>query len=134
MRDVSWQDRAACAGESVDRFFPDRSDQFGIAAALAVCDSCEVTTECLLDAVSTGERFGVRGGVVLNKMPPAKLRDLIPVRPRGVPPVKGGRACHWCGSGIRASRLNSRYCSEDCTRDAQNHRARERRAARRGAA
>jgi hypothetical protein len=54
---VTWRDRAACAGSSVDFFDPQQTN-----AALAICAGCHVRDECLTDAYDRNDRLGVRGG------------------------------------------------------------------------
>ena len=63
-----WRTRAACLGTDHDTFFPDRGDTTGADAALRICATCPVTTECL-NAALTEEgslagayRHGIRGG------------------------------------------------------------------------
>jgi WhiB family transcriptional regulator, redox-sensing transcriptional regulator len=63
-----WVLLAACRGKTELFFPPDisesRSDRRRREArAKVVCDSCEVRTECLTEAVESGERFGIWGGL-----------------------------------------------------------------------
>lgn len=69
----AWHARAACHpdnGHDPDLWFPESRDgqlRSRIAArAIAVCNTCPVRTQCLTDAIESGERFGVRGGVDLE--------------------------------------------------------------------
>ena len=57
---VPWQAFALCAEVDPEIFFPDKGSSS--APAKRVCMGCEVRTECLEDALRTGERYGVRGG------------------------------------------------------------------------
>ena len=63
-----WRDRAACLGDDHDAFFPHRDDATGTDAALRVCATCPVATECLEAALAkegnlAGQyRYGIRGG------------------------------------------------------------------------
>jgi hypothetical protein len=59
---------AACAFEDPDLFFPD-GDAEAEAKALAICASCPVRMPCYLRAVQNGERYGVWGGVNLEREP-----------------------------------------------------------------
>jgi hypothetical protein len=62
-----WDERAACVDlpSGPDAYFPD-DGQLPSAAALAVCHSCPVVTECLAAALihesRSGDRFGWWGG------------------------------------------------------------------------
>lgn len=65
---MSWQDRAACDGQPVNLFFPDRgqSDK----RAKEICQKCPVTQECL-DLARRNERdsarFGIYGGLTADE-------------------------------------------------------------------
>lgn len=95
--DDRWRDEAACLTADPDMFFPEPGDHATAAKAIAVCQSCPVTDACLRDALATGERHGIRGG--LNPQRRARLRtdrrrgihrtacDSTPRRPR---PVEAG--------------------------------------------
>lgn len=57
----SWQDEAACQGADIDLFFSlDDHDQ---RQALEYCKGCPVQQECLRDAISHGEMYGIWGGM-----------------------------------------------------------------------
>jgi hypothetical protein len=61
-----WQDFAACAGRT-DLFFPDKSDDIGIAQARHIClTECKVREACWEYAVLTHQKDGVWGGVFLE--------------------------------------------------------------------
>lgn len=60
--DTSWMDDGACAGADPDLFFPLRGDNDAVAAAKAVCATCQVRVECLEYALENSERFGIWGG------------------------------------------------------------------------
>lgn len=65
---TDWRDRAACLGTDDDTFFPDRGDEAGTDAALRICATCPVTTQCLTTALTEEGnlagpyRHGIRGG------------------------------------------------------------------------
>lgn len=59
--DLSWQDNANCRGANADLFFPERGAS--TRTAKAICRECQVRVECLEFAVSTGEKFGIWGGM-----------------------------------------------------------------------
>lgn len=89
----SWRQRAACAGAPVELWFPDRGEN--AAAAKQVCwDECPVREECLADAIATGERFGIRGG-----MNPGERR----AHERGTPAPQPGRPRKPIAHGQRES-------------------------------
>jgi WhiB family redox-sensing transcriptional regulator len=58
---LAWQDRANCKGANADLFFPERGAS--TRAAKAICRECQVREECLEFAITTGEKFGIWGGL-----------------------------------------------------------------------
>ncbi len=58
---MDWHDRANCAGVDPDLFFPERGES--PREAKQVCRGCVVREDCLAFAISSGERFGVWGGM-----------------------------------------------------------------------
>jgi WhiB family redox-sensing transcriptional regulator len=61
--DAGWREDAACQTADPDLFFPEPGDHVSAARAIAVCETCPVTDACLRDALATGERYGIRGGL-----------------------------------------------------------------------
>jgi WhiB family redox-sensing transcriptional regulator len=59
--DLSWQDYANCRGADADLFFPERGAS--TRKAKAICAACDVRQECLDYAISSGEKFGIWGGM-----------------------------------------------------------------------
>jgi WhiB family redox-sensing transcriptional regulator len=59
--DLEWQDHANCKGANADLFFPERGAS--TRAAKAICRECLVRDECLEFAITTGEKFGIWGGM-----------------------------------------------------------------------
>ncbi len=59
--DLSWQDGANCRGGKADLFFPERGAS--TRSAKAICRECAVRADCLEFAISTGEKFGIWGGM-----------------------------------------------------------------------
>jgi WhiB family redox-sensing transcriptional regulator len=57
-----WRDDAACLGEDIHLFFPERS-QVQANQAKAICANCQVRSDCLDEAIHNGERFGIWGGL-----------------------------------------------------------------------
>lgn len=61
---MEWLDRAACAGEDPEMFFPVGGSGPALREARAakkVCHRCPVVTECLEWALQTGQTTGVWG-------------------------------------------------------------------------
>lgn len=58
---ADWRDQANCLGMDPDLFFPPHG---GMTAEVKLtCDRCPVRRACLIDALETRERHGIRGGV-----------------------------------------------------------------------
>lgn len=70
----NWQDLALCAETDPEAFFPEKGGS--VREALKVCAHCDVTAECLADALDRGERYGVRGGTSEHQR-----RKMMPRRP-----------------------------------------------------
>lgn len=79
-----WLDQARCRDTEPELFFPPSEDETvpavatQVAAAKAVCAGCPVWAECLAWAVTTGQAFGVWGGLTA-----AERRRLARNRVRG---------------------------------------------------
>jgi WhiB family redox-sensing transcriptional regulator len=61
-----WRSRGACRGHVPELFFPDNDEPLArvqAGTAKAVCRSCPVAGICLAWALSTGQSFGVWGGL-----------------------------------------------------------------------
>jgi WhiB family redox-sensing transcriptional regulator len=69
--EIEWQDRALCASEDPDAFFPEKGGS--VQAAKRVCLQCTVRVECLEYALTHDKRFGVWGG--LSERERRRLRD-----------------------------------------------------------
>lgn len=61
MTDRTWWDRANCLGLDPDPFFPERGGSTD--DARDVCRGCVVRAECLEYALTTGQKFGIWGGM-----------------------------------------------------------------------
>ena len=64
----SWQDDAACRGESLDLFFPMDGERGAgrdvrERKAKEICAQCPVRSECLDYAISRPEKYGTWGGL-----------------------------------------------------------------------
>ena len=57
----SWFAHAACAGADIETFFPSRGED--CRDARLICDGCPVREACLDFALTTGQAFGVWGGL-----------------------------------------------------------------------
>jgi len=57
----TWRDSANCLGANSDLFFPEWGESGS--EAKKICSECMVIGECLDDAVTMVERFGIRGGM-----------------------------------------------------------------------
>jgi hypothetical protein len=98
-----WRRRAACRHADPELFFPPVGDSQTAAAAVAVCRSCLVIDACLRDALATGERHGIRGGLtgIERRKLLAARRRLVRRLAGQVPPARDGRG-RWCSSGAAA--------------------------------
>jgi len=61
LSETPWQASANCLGVDPDLFFPERGGS--TREAKEVCAGCVVRDECLDYALSTGEKFGIWGGL-----------------------------------------------------------------------
>lgn len=76
-----WSELAACVGEDPELWFPDTGGGCvaSVVEAKRICGMCEVSTQCLRDALAEEHGFGkesrsgIRGG--LNREERAKLDD-----------------------------------------------------------
>jgi WhiB family redox-sensing transcriptional regulator len=59
--DLEWQDGANCKGANADLFFPERGAS--TRTAKGICRECSVRADCLEFAITTGEKFGIWGGM-----------------------------------------------------------------------
>ena len=59
--DLAWHDGANCKGANADLFFPERGAS--TRTAKTICRECLVREECLEFAITTGEKFGIWGGM-----------------------------------------------------------------------
>ena len=57
---VDWRARGACADLAPDLFFPEPGEPAD--EALAACAGCRVRRECLTEALTNREAYGVWGG------------------------------------------------------------------------
>lgn len=58
---MTWREEAACLNLPVDPFFPEQGQS--AAPAKKICATCPVRNECLDYAMTTGQEYGVWGGL-----------------------------------------------------------------------
>jgi len=58
---LSWQTDALCAQTDPESFFPEKGGS--TRDAKRICESCEVSGQCLEYALANDERFGIWGGL-----------------------------------------------------------------------
>jgi WhiB family redox-sensing transcriptional regulator len=63
--DPKWWERANCLGTDSEAFFPEKGGT--PAPAKRICRGCDVRRECLEDALTHDERYGVRGGMTFHE-------------------------------------------------------------------
>lgn len=103
---TGWRDRAECRGLDPALFVPDVGTD--PRPALAVCERCPVTGDCLAELLD--EPLVVAGGYTAAQR--VALRRGLPVPP----PVPGlqMKSCRECGEEFEPGHGNERYCSPDC--------------------
>lgn len=67
---LAWQADALCAQTDPEAFFPEKGGS--TREAKRICESCEVSSQCLDYALKNDERFGIWGG--LSERERRKLR------------------------------------------------------------
>jgi WhiB family redox-sensing transcriptional regulator len=60
LRQPSWMELAACAGQTIEVFFPAKGQT--ATSARAICSTCKVQQECLDYARSDSDTMGFWGG------------------------------------------------------------------------
>jgi WhiB family transcriptional regulator, redox-sensing transcriptional regulator len=91
---ADWRSLSACRDTDPELFFPLSSwgpGQVQIASAKAICAHCEVRSDCLRFALSSGQEFGVWGGTSEDERRALRRAQLV-LRPRPVAePAKRSR-------------------------------------------
>lgn len=120
-----WREEAACAGVDPELFYPDkRSDHERIRSAKMICRNCEVSTQCLSEALSIGEPHGIWGGYMPDEREVIRAARGLPFRkppeifPHG---TAAGYARH-----ARAGQIACRACVRAHTRDRREWKERNR--------
>jgi WhiB family redox-sensing transcriptional regulator len=58
---AEWQELALCSQTDPEAFFPENGGSSR--QAKLICGQCDVQAECLEDALTKNERYGIRGGL-----------------------------------------------------------------------
>lgn len=112
MTNLDWRDRAACATEDPDLFFPVGTGEASVLQtqqAKAVCQRCPVTSTCLDWALTTGQNAGVWGGLSEDerRASPARKPRSRQLRPCGTRAAyqrhlyRGEQPCELCQAANR---------------------------------
>jgi WhiB family redox-sensing transcriptional regulator len=105
----SWHARAACRGVDPEMFFPKQgANQHQIAKCKAICGACPVRAECLNEALSNFEAWGIFGGMTRDeRREEAKRRGLTR-------PHHGGQPTPECGTEGGYQRHRRTTFTEPC--------------------
>jgi WhiB family redox-sensing transcriptional regulator len=110
---TSWHENAACRKVSPDLFFPEGATN--IDAAKALCQSCEVRPDCLDFALTTGQEYGIWGGLEPSERKRRKKYLVVACNRCGrtfVWPIEGGQRPRFCSAVcLRAARAATRQRS-----------------------
>lgn len=104
---LDWRRSANCLGVDPDLFYPERGGSKELQAeqlrqAKAVCASCTVRPQCLVDALERQEVFGVWGG--LSERERRRLRRKLPRWAR----------CARCGNRYEKTTPGQKFCGAEC--------------------
>lgn len=110
IRDTTWRAEASCHGADPDLWYPRRFDAATEQAAKAICATCPVRHQCLIEALEHNEGFGIWGG--LSETDRRTLRRQLP---RWV-------HCSVCGRRYTQTRRKQRTCGDDCPGRSENRR------------
>lgn len=106
-----WSERAQCKGYPTELFFPLRDRGGGVEEAKAVCAVCGVRSECLADALATGDTHAVRGGYTAIER--RRIEDGARLR---------RTRCSYCGIPFTFFHEGGRtpnYCNERCAHESR---------------
>lgn len=93
---MTWREQALCRDEPSDIFFPTTGQL--ATTALAFCQACQVTDQCLDYAMKANEPTGVWGG--LTEIERRRRRQGV------------RRMCGECGGIVEYPK--TRFCSDEC--------------------
>lgn len=116
-----WRQRAACRLLPDDQtfiFWPGRGDSVTLGAARTVCLSCPVAQDCLDWALTNGEH-GVWGGTSDKQRKEMRNGRRPAVAPR--PPTVEVKTCRHCGTPLRPTANQSKFCSRSCAMLHRHH-------------
>lgn len=103
---MTWHARANCLGVNPEVFYPERGDMAAFRTAVAICQGCPVTEQCLEENMA--EKDGVFAGMSGRQR-------------REYRSVHGMRAnCLHCGTEFRLRNTTSGFCSPECKK-ARHH-------------
>jgi WhiB family redox-sensing transcriptional regulator len=104
-----WRRLAACGGIDPNIFFPPYYNAAHAKKALRICSECPVRLECLKDAVTEYQEFGIFGGTTPNERKRLVYGNGRPPRATKRPPPVPGTAGH----SMQHRKLGEPQC-EDC--------------------
>ena len=108
---MTWHQEANCLGVDAEVFFPTRGDTAGFLAAVAICQGCPVTQQCLEE--NAFEKDGVFGGMSgRQRREWRKTADI-------------GRPCLHCGDKFRPYSAQQLLCSDECKKARHDERKAE---------
>jgi WhiB family redox-sensing transcriptional regulator len=90
---VDWRSLSACRDTDPELFFPLSAwgpGQAQIASAKAICAHCQVSSDCLRFALSSGQEFGVWGGTSEDERLAMRRAQLVLTPRPGADPVNRG--------------------------------------------
>lgn len=103
---MTWHAEANCLGVDAEVFFPERGDMAAFRTAVAICQGCPVTEQCLEE--NAYEKDGVYGGMSgRQRREWRKTADI-------------GRPCLHCGEKFTPRHAQHLLCSDDCKK-ARHH-------------
>lgn len=101
---IGWRRRAACTGEDLELFFPFGSDGPPLTQveAKAICARCPVREACLRYAVTTGQGYGIWGGLIEDERRGLRYPEQL----SGLPGGTGATLASTSTGTARASEVN----------------------------
>ncbi|MEU8537109.1 WhiB family transcriptional regulator [Streptomyces parvulus] len=76
MSSLDWMARAACIGVDTRAFYANgKHSREQVNAAKKVCNACPVRAQCAAYAITTGEKWGVWGGMTQKQLRQKRRRS-----------------------------------------------------------
>ena len=103
VRGEHWQARAACAGMETEIFYPvgnARTLPPNYGPARAICATCAVRAECIEDAITHEDMWGVRGGLSPEQLT-AIIKNNLCQDCHLAPAKRSSTRCHECAKERR---------------------------------